>query len=134
MVRGKTITWTSVGFIVCLLCTVAAGVAQTPSVPGLVAKRETELLSLEDKIAAYDAEQAVLSQQWGVTGYDWEGPNGAYGTIISGTSLAQDEGKRYCRRFIHIVHHRNDGGANPTFQGVVCRHGEGHWEPLQSGN
>ena len=103
--------------------------AQPQSVPGIVAKRETDLLTYEDKIAAYDAEQAVLSQDWPVTGYDWQGPNGAYGTIIVQGSLPQNGGKRHCRRFIHIVHHANDGGANPTFQGVVCRDEGGHWTP-----
>lgn len=106
----------------------APAAAQTQAVAGLVARRETDLLSFEDKLAAYDAEQAVLSQGWGTTGYHWKGPNGAYGTIISGTSLAH-EGKRQCRRFIHIVHHQHDGGLNPTFQGVVCRDGDGQWEP-----
>jgi len=96
-------------------------VAQPVAVSGIIAERETDLLSPEDKLAAYDAEQAVLSQGWGTTGYHWKGPNGAYGTIISGTSIAQDDGRGQCRRFIHIVHHQNDAGANPTFQGYICR-------------
>jgi surface antigen len=96
-------------------------VAQPVAVSGIIAKQETDLLSHDDKLAAYDAEQAVLAQSWGTTGYDWNGPNGAYGTIISGTSIAQDDRKGQCRRFIHIIHHANDGGANPTFQGTICR-------------
>lgn len=110
-----------------IVASVAA--AQNQSLSGLVARQETLSLSWEDRIAAYDAEQAVLSQQWGVPGYHWKGPNGAYGTVISGASIPRDGGKRICRRFIHIVHHANDGGANPTFQGMVCRNGDGLWEP-----
>jgi surface antigen len=103
--------------------------AQPQSIPGLISKRETDLLTYEDKLAAYDAEQAVLSSEWGTEGYNWTGPNGAYGTIIVQGSLPQADGKRHCRRFIHIVHHANDAGANPTFQGVVCQ-GEGaEWRP-----
>ncbi len=102
--------------------------AQPVSVPGLIARQQTDLLSYEDKLAAYDAEQAVLSQGWGTIGYHWKGPNGAYGTIISSSSLAEGD-RRQCRRFIHIVHHANDGGANPTFQGVVCREGDQPWNP-----
>lgn len=102
--------------------------AQPQSVPGIIAKHETELLSYEDKLAAYDAEQAVLSLGWGTTGYHWKGPNGAYGTIISGSSLSHGD-RRQCRRFIHIVHHANDGGLNPTFQGVVCRDEGREWQP-----
>ena len=103
------------------LCAIALPVcAQPQSISGLIAKRETDLMSYEDKLAAYDAEQAVLSLGWGTTGYHWKGPDGAYGTIISGTSLSHGD-QRQCRRFIHIVHHSNDGGLNPTFQGVVCR-------------
>jgi surface antigen len=112
-----------------LLFTVATAAAQNQSVPGLVARQEAASLSFEDRIAAFDAEQAVLSQDYGVTGYQWEGPNGAYGTIISGDALPHDGGRRHCRRFIHIVHHKDDGGANPTFQGVVCRSEGGQWEP-----
>ena len=104
-------------------------VAQPQLVPGIIAKRETELLSPDDKLAAYDAEQAVLSLDYGVTGYDWRGPDGGYGTLISGNSLAQTNPNRHCRRFIHIVHHKNDGGANPTFQGVVCRAEGAEWRP-----
>ncbi len=103
--------------------------ARSLPVPGLVARQETALLSFEDRIAAYDAEQAVLSQTWGVPGYHWKGPNGAYGTIISGASLPQERGNRICRRFIHIVHHKDDGGSNPTFQGMICRDAAGKWEP-----
>jgi surface antigen len=102
--------------------------AQPQSIPGLIAKRETELLSHGDKIAAYDAEQAVLSSDWGTRGYNWKGPDGSYGTIIAGGVIPQAEKKQVCRRFIHIVHHANDGGANPTFQGMVCRaFPEGQW-------
>jgi surface antigen len=96
-------------------------IAQPQSIPGMIAKKETDLLTYEDKLAAYDAEQAVLSSEWSTGGYNWKGPNGAYGTIIAQGLLAQENGKRHCRRFIHIVHHANDAGANPTFQGVVCR-------------
>ena len=103
--------------------------AQNQSISGLIAKKETDLLTYEDKLAAYDAEQAVLSQDWSVTGHEWQGPNGAYGTIIAQGSLPQEGGKRHCRRFIHIVHHANDGGANPTFQGVVCREEGAEWRP-----
>lgn len=105
----------------------SAPAAQPQPVPGLIAQRETELLSYEDKLAAYDAEQAVLAQDGMVRGYNWRGPDGAYGTIIAGGALAQDGGRRHCRRFIHIVHHPNDGGANPTFQGVACRDQGGLW-------
>jgi surface antigen len=96
-------------------------IAQPQSIPGMIAKKETDLLTYEDKLAAHDAEQAVLSNEWSTPGYNWKGPNGGYGTIIAQGSLPQENGKRQCRRFIHIVHHANDSGANPTFQGVVCR-------------
>ena len=118
-----------------ILCAVLAAVifapafAQPQSIIGLIARNETALLSHDDQIAAYDAEQAVLAQSWRTTGYDWKGPNGAYGTIISGTSIAQDESRRQCRRFIHIVHHARDGGVNPTYQGFVCRDHDGDWQP-----
>lgn len=101
--------------------TSTALVAQPVAVTGIIAKRETDLLTHEDKLAAYDAEQAVLSNDWGTQGYNWEGPNGAYGTIISSGSIPQPNSNAFCRRFIHIVHHANDGGANPTFQGYICR-------------
>jgi surface antigen len=102
--------------------------AQSAAVPGIIAKRETELLSYEDKLAAYDAEQAVLSQDAWVEGYHWKGPKGAYGTIIAGGAIPQpNNSTEFCRRFIHIVHHKDDGGANPTFQGFVCNNGSGQW-------
>jgi surface antigen len=110
----------------------AASVAAQPqSIPGMIAKKETDLLTYEDKLAAYDAEQAVLSNEWNTLGYNWNGPNGAYGTIIAQGALPQTDGKRYCRRFIHIVHHANDAGANPTFQGVVCRDEGAEWRQRQ---
>jgi len=112
-----------------LLTNASFAFAQNQSISGLIAKKETDLLTYEDKLAAYDAEQAVLSQDWSVTGHEWQGPNGAYGTIIAQGSLPQEGGKRHCRRFIHIVHHANDGGANPTFQGVVCRDEGAEWRP-----
>ncbi|MBK8008178.1 MAG: hypothetical protein IPK23_06900 [Rhizobiales bacterium] len=62
----------------------AVPIAQPVALPGIIAKRETDLLSYEDKLAAYDAEQAVLSSDWGTQGLHWKGPNGAYGTIIAG--------------------------------------------------
>ena len=95
----------------------------------MIAQKETNLLTYEDQLAAYDAEQAVLASEWGTQGYSWKGPNGAYGTIIAQGALPQDNGKRFCRRFIHIVHHANDSGANPTFQGVVCREEGAEWRP-----
>lgn len=94
--------------------------------PRLIAQKETALLSDGDKVAAFDAETAVLSQQWGVPGYHWKGPDGAYGTVISGAEV-QERAGRICRRFIHILHHKDDGGANPTFQGRVCRFAGGSW-------
>ena len=107
----------------------AVPIAQPVALPGIIAKRETDLLSYEDKLAAYDAEQAVLSSDWGTQGLHWKGPNGAYGTIIAQAALPHEGSKRHCRRFIHIVHHQNDGGANPTFQGVVCRNEGAEWRP-----
>jgi len=105
-------------------------VAQPQSVTGIIAKRETDLLTYEDKLAAYDAEQAVLATGWGTQGYNWKGPNGAYGTIISSGAIPQPNSNAVCRRFIHIVHHANDGGANPTFQGTICRATEdAEWVP-----
>lgn len=104
---------------------IPAAIAQTSAISGLVAKMEANLLSFDDKLAAFDAEQAVLSQQWGVTGYHWRGPDGAYGTIITGASLPEAGSQRFCRRFIHIVHHKDDGGTNPTFQGMICRSASG---------
>lgn len=95
--------------------------AQGQPIDGLIAKKETDLLTYEDKLAAYDAEQAVLANQWGTQGYNWKGPNGAYGTIISSGAVPQPNASGHCRRFIHIVHHANDRGANPTFHGRACR-------------
>jgi surface antigen len=95
--------------------------AQPQPIAGMIAKRETDLLSYEDRLAAYDAEQAVLANEWGTQGYNWKGPNGAYGTIISSGAVPQPNSNVFCRRFIHIVHHNNDGGANPTFHGRACR-------------
>lgn len=104
--------------------------AQPVGIHGIIAKRETDLLTYEDKLAAYDAEQVVLANEWGSQGYDWKGPNGAYGTIISSGSIPQPNSNAFCRRFIHIVHHANDGGANPTFQGMICRASpDAEWVP-----
>ncbi|QYK43920.1 MAG: hypothetical protein KF794_08875 [Xanthobacteraceae bacterium] len=101
--------------------------AQSPSVPGILAEKETALMRYEDKLAAYDAEQAVLAQDGLITGYDWRGPHGSSGTIIAGLKVPDSEGAWFCRRFIHVVHHANDGGLNPTFQATVCRHPDGKW-------
>ena len=106
--------------------------AQGQPVAGMIARKQTDLLTYEDKLAAYDAEQAVLSSDWG-TGSDahnWTGPNGAYGTIIAGGPFPQPNSKAQCRRFIHIVHHTNDGGKNPTYHGMACRATpDARWEP-----
>jgi surface antigen len=102
------------------------GIAAEASFPRLIAQNQTALLSYDDKVAAFDAETAVLSLQWGVPGHHWKGPDGAYGTVISGVEVPE-RGGRICRRFIHIVHHKDDGGANPTFQGRVCRLAGGSW-------
>lgn len=101
--------------------------AQNQAIPGLIAKRETAGLSYEDKLAAYDAEQAVLAKNEIVLGYNWKGPNGAYGTIIVGSFMPTVSGYGQCRRFIHIIHSKGDGGLNPTFQGTICRDGSNHW-------
>lgn len=116
-------------FLLALLAAVAALAlpASSQSIPGMIAKRETDLLSYEDKLAAYDAEQGALAQTGIVLGHNWKGPNGAYGTIIVGSFVPNISGFAQCRRFIHIVHHANDGGANPTFQGVICRDSGGQW-------
>lgn len=117
------------GVVLLLAGSMLSTLAQPQPLPGMIAKQETDLLSPDDKLAAYDAEQAVLSRTWGMLGFDWKGPDGAYGTIISSSILPDGIGKRECRRFIHIVHHRNDKGRNPTFQGVVCRSDGGQWRP-----
>lgn len=103
--------------------------AQSPAIPGLIAKRETAVLSYEDKLAAYDAEQAALGHGGLVLGYNWKGPKGAYGTIIVGGLIPQTGRFGICRRFTHIVHHKDDGGRNPTFSGTVCRGEGGQWSP-----
>lgn len=121
------------GFLL-FIASVPGAVAQPQPLPGMIATQETDLLSPEDKLAAYDAEQAVLSRTWGMLGFDWKGPDGAYGTIISSSILPDGIGKRECRRFIHIVHHPNDKGRNPTFQGVVCRSNGGQWQPDSPSN
>jgi len=105
-----------------------AAEAQTQSIPGLIAKRETAALSYEDKLAAYDAEQAVLANGAMTLGHNWQGPNGAYGTIIASGLIPQARRFAICRRFTHIVHHKNDGGLNPTFLGTVCRDSDGQWK------
>jgi surface antigen len=108
-----------------------SGLAQGQSIPGLVAKRETAALSADDRLAAYDAEQAVLAQDGSISGYQWQGPNGAYGTIIAGAVIAMTRRSRPCRVFIHIVHHPKDGGLNPTFHARICQGSSGQWEPQQ---
>jgi surface antigen len=118
-----------VSIAILVFAAASAAAAQSQSIPGLVASKETAMLSYDDKLAAYDAERAVLSSDWGTQGHDWQGPNGAYGTIISGALVPHGAEKRPCRRFIHIVHHANDGGANPTFQGTICRDSAGQWLP-----
>jgi surface antigen len=105
----------------------SALLAQNQSIPGLIAERATAVLTYEDKLAAYDAEQAVLAKRGSVLGHNWRGPNGAYGTIIVGSFLPTVSGFSECRRFIHIIHHKADGGANPTFHGTICRDGGGQW-------
>lgn len=122
------------GALLLLLASAQGAGAQPQPLPGLIARQETDLLSYEDKLAAYDAEQAVLSRSWGMAGFNWKGPDGAYGTIISSSILSDGIGKRQCRRFIHIVHHANDNGRNPTFQGVICRSDGGQWEPDSTSN
>jgi surface antigen len=129
MVGRAAMTRPAAALLVAFLALAPAALAQVPAVSALVAKKEANLLSFEDKLAAFDAEQAVLAQQWGVSGYHWKGPNGAYGTIISGASIPQAGSQRFCRRFIHIVHHKDDGGTNPTFQGTICRDPGGEWVP-----
>lgn len=109
------------------LAAATANMAADSRLPRLLAQAETALLSDDDRVAAYDAETAVLSQRWGIAGYHWRGPDGAYGTIISGAEVPEAGGQRICRQFIHIVHHKADGGANPTFQGRVCRLEGGFW-------
>src|SRR5690606_11012684 len=85
----------------------APSAGQSQPVPGLIAEREAAGLSHADRLAAYDAEQAVLARNEIVLGYNWRGPDGAYGTIIVGSFLPTGRGYSQCRRFIHIVHHRN---------------------------
>lgn len=108
-------------------CFVSAAAAQEPPVSGILAVRETEALSHADKLAALKAEQGALETGQIVTGYEWHGPDGASGTIIVGTLVADFTVGGICRRFIHVVHHENDGGLNPTFDGTVCRDTGGHW-------
>jgi hypothetical protein len=47
-----------------IFATGVTAIAQPQPIPGMIAKRETDLLTYEDKLAAYDAEQAVLSNEW----------------------------------------------------------------------
>jgi surface antigen len=104
--------------------------AQSHSIPGLIAERATAALTYEDRLAAYDAEQAVLATGGLVLGHNWKGPNGAYGTIIVGSFLPTVSGFSECRRFIHVIHHKDDGGTNPTFHGTICRDGGGQWRKV----
>jgi hypothetical protein len=127
MVNRKAITAPLVVAAVAVTALASLCIAADAPFPRLIARNEALLLSYDDKVAAFDAEMAVLSQQWGVPGYHWKGPDGAYGTIISGAEVPQQGGQRICRRFIHIVHHKDDGGANPTFQRRVCRVAGGLW-------
>lgn len=118
-------TLLSVAALVCVVSSVAA--QQGPQVSGILAKHETEALSRGDKLAALQAEQGALESGQIVTGYEWHGPDGASGTIIVGTLVADFTVGGICRRFIHVVHHKNDGGRNPTFDGTVCRDTGGRW-------
>lgn len=94
---------------------------------GLIAQQQTEMLSEADKRAAARAEREALDRDEPVKSFEWQGPNGASGMIMVGGEYANHVSLGRCRNFIHIVRHKDDGGANPTFIGVVCRDWNGKW-------
>lgn len=110
-----------------LLLLAQVSFAQQEKVSGIFADRETASLSYPDKLAAREAERAALVSGEIVTGYEWKGPDGASGTVIVGGLVADTLSATFCRRFIHVVHHKNDGGLNPTFVGTLCRGVDGQW-------
>lgn len=102
--------------------------AQQRTVPGILAGQETQALSYEDKLAARTAEQQALDRDEPVKSFEWHGPDGARGIIMISGEYANHVAMGRCRHFVHIIRHKDDGGVNPTFIGVVCRDWEGHWQ------
>lgn len=110
-----------------LLLPAQVSVAQQEKVPGIFADREAASLTYRDKLAAREAERTALRSGEIVTGHEWKGPDGASGTVIVGGLVADTLSATFCRRFIHVIHHKNDGGSNPTFVGTLCRGVDGQW-------
>lgn len=117
--------------IVLALLTFAAAPVRAQPVPGILADRETQALTYEDRLAARKAEQTALDRDEPVKSFEWQGPDGASGIVMVGGEYANHVAMGRCRNFIHIVRHKDDGGANPTFIGVVCRDWEGRWKVRQ---
>lgn len=75
MVGRKGIAVPAVIAGVAVTALASIGIAAEASFPRLIAQNQTALLSYDDKVAAFDAETAVLSLQWGVPGHHWRGPD-----------------------------------------------------------
>ena len=95
----------------------------------LLAVTEAKALTEADKRAAINAEHEALDRDEVINSFEWKGPDGAEGLIIVSGFFPTVYGMGGCRRLVHIIKHKNDGGVNPTFSGVVCRDWEGKWSP-----
>lgn len=93
----------------------------------LLARHAAEALTEADKRAATQAEQEALDRDEAIKAFEWRGPDGASGLLIISGEFANFFSIGRCRHLVHIIRHRNDGGVNPTFEGVVCRDWEGKW-------
>jgi surface antigen len=92
-----------------------------------LASRETSALTTRDRLAAAQAEIETLDRDEVVNDFRWKGPDGAEGLIVVSGYFPTVYGMGNCRRLVHIIKHKDDGGVNPTFSGVVCRDWEGKW-------
>jgi len=92
-----------------------------------LASRETSILTPRDRLAAAQAEIKALDRDEVINDFQWKGADGAEGLIVVSGYFPTVYGMGNCRRLIHIIKHKDDGGVNPTFSGVVCRDWEGKW-------
>ena len=71
--------------------------------------------------------RAPKSKRSIINDFQWKGADGAEGLIVVSGYFPTVYGMGNCRRLSHIIKHKDDGGVNPTFSGVVCRDWEGKW-------
>lgn len=93
----------------------------------LLATHAAEALTEADKRAAAQAEREALDRDEAIKAFEWRGPDGATGLLIVSGEFPNFFSMGRCRHLVHIIRHKNDGGVNPTFNGVVCRDWEGKW-------